>query len=1035
MPQTATFDHYEVLTRDDGSLHELGRGAMGVTYKAFDTRLLFPVCLKVINAAYLNSEVARQRFIREARSAARLRHRNVASVFHLGTEGETWFYAMEFIDGETVDAIIRREGTLGPRVALEITTQVARALNAAAQRGLVHRDIKPSNLMLVHEDNEVLAKVIDFGLAKTLVSEGEDSPTLSMGGFVGTAHFASPEQLEEREIDVRSDIYSLGVTLWFMLAGKPPFGGSIAQVMNQHLSKPPPFDEFKTLPPPVIDLLRRMLEKKPEDRFQTPAALRKTIEEILSEMPDAPAEEAPAPAQEEVFDTVLESAAQRAGETRFEVGVTIAGRYRITEALGETTAFRVFRAEDDAHQRDVRILVFHKDILSDTAACATLQREVERLKQAPHPNLLGLFDFETIENASFIAMEWTEGFSLRDLLRARRELRAEEAILLLKQAAVGVDHALEQGLTGLEFRMHRMMLHFEEPVEKETLLRQPLARWPAFTLKLDPLGATHDLASSQTWAGGQTMIGGASLSALDGANSKGRYIRSLATVIYEVLGGTVSPGMQEGAGLATSRYTPLATLSEDGNQVLKRALDPTSSFTGAQDFCDALAQFDGLQATRRDPFPTAGKRIPSPPPAPFRPPPPLPGIPVRRPFRPARLPVGIAGAGLALLVICAAGIFYMTRKPPAQTKPFSTPAIVDGRADRRREAEKKADEMKRAQEDKALAEQNARKKELAKALGDGEKMEAGGNIRGALERYLNVVKDFPDIGPLPGRNHIETLLGSLRQNKPLLTADQFDSMRDLMVKAAQQKVLSAMVLMGRRLKEKEPEQSFEWYRKAATAGDPEACYRVGKALSEGIPGVVGKDQKLARQYFEDAVEKGDMPSKAALGEYLVQGYGGEKDETRGIKLLDEAVAADDAHAMNFLGDILVKRAKKRPKREHRTAYEEYAEAFRLFNRSKELGDVKAFANLGLLYMQGAVPGARGPDYETAVALFAEGAKKSDPFSMYSYARCLEGGIGIKKDLAEAKVWDAKAIKTGDKDFIRWCNDHQINLPDEPAPFQ
>ena len=114
MPETVTFDHYEVLTRDDGSLHELGRGAMGITYKAFDTNLRIPVALKVINATFLNSEVARQRFIREARSAAKLRHRNVASVFHLGMESDAYFYAMEFIDGETVDALIKRQGRAQP---------------------------------------------------------------------------------------------------------------------------------------------------------------------------------------------------------------------------------------------------------------------------------------------------------------------------------------------------------------------------------------------------------------------------------------------------------------------------------------------------------------------------------------------------------------------------------------------------------------------------------------------------------------------------------------------------------------------------------------------------------------------------------------------------------------------------------------------------------------------------------------------------------------------------------------------------------
>jgi serine/threonine protein kinase/TPR repeat protein len=1027
MPQTATFDHYEVLTRDDGSLYELGRGAMGVTYKAFDTRLLYPVCLKVINAAYLNSEVARQRFIREARSAAKLRHRNVASVFHLGTEGDTWFYAMEFIDGETVDAVIKRQGTLAPKAALEITAQVARALNAAAQRGLVHRDIKPSNLMLVQEDNEVLAKVIDFGLAKTLAAEGEDAPTLSMGGFVGTAHFASPEQLEEREIDVRSDIYSLGITLWYMLAGKPPFGGSIAQVMNQHLSKLPPFGEFKTLPPAVTDLLRKMLEKNPADRFQTPAKLRKAIEDALAQMPDAPAEEAPTPGDGEALDRVLGTASQRPGETRFETGVTIAGRYRIAEAFGERNACRVFRAEDHGRQRDVRLLVLDKEILNDSAACTALEREVERLRQAPHPNLLGLFDFETIENASFIAMEWTNGFSLRDLLRARRQLGAEEAILLLKQAAAGIDHALRTDLTGIEFRLHQVMLHFAEPFQKETLLRQALSQWPAFTLKLDPLGATHDFASSQTWAGGRTMIGGSSPSNPLGADARGRYIRSLAAVGYELLGGTISPGMQDGAGLAASRYTPLATLSEDGNQVLQRALDPSPSFAGAQDFCNALAQFVGLPAARREPMPAVAKPMPSSPPATLPP-----ALPTRPVLKRSGAPLGMASAVAALLVIIGGGTYYMIHKTPAHREPPAPPA---GKEEQRREAENKANEEKRAMEESTLAEQQARKKKLASAVSEGEKMETEGNIRGALERYLEIAKNFPDTGPLPARNHIETLVDNLRQNEPPLTTDQFESMRDLIVKAAQQKVVSAMVLMAQRLKEKQPEESFQWYKKAADAGDSEACYRVGKVLSEGTPGVVLKDQKKAREYFERAADKGDMPSKAALGEYLLQGYGGERDETRGLKLLYEAIAARDAHAMNFLGDYLVKKAKKRPRREHRAASEEYGEAFRLFTESKNLGDVKALANLGLLYMQGVVPGAGGPDYETAVALFAEGAKKSDPFSMYSYARCLEAGVGIKKDQFEANSWDAKAAKMGDKDFIKWCNDHKINLPGEPMPVQ
>ena len=302
MAEKIVFDHYEVLLREDGSLFELGRGAMGITYKAFDTNLRVNVALKVINAKYLESEVAQQRFMREARAAAQLRHPNVASVFHLGTSRDAFFYAMEFVDGETVESFIKRNGPIDPVVTLRITLQVTRALAAASKHHLVHRDIKPANLMLVREDDDFLVKVIDFGLAKSIKhGENDDLATLSMGGFVGTAHFASPEQLEEKEIDVRSDIYSLGVTLWYMLAGQAPFGGSLAQVMSQHLHKPPPLEKLQNLPECVRTVVGHMIEKDPAKRPQTPAALRGELENCLALIEAAP------PVGEQDFPTIFEA--------------------------------------------------------------------------------------------------------------------------------------------------------------------------------------------------------------------------------------------------------------------------------------------------------------------------------------------------------------------------------------------------------------------------------------------------------------------------------------------------------------------------------------------------------------------------------------------------------------------------------------------------------------------------------------------------------------------------------------------------------
>ena len=293
--------------REDGTYQELGRGAMGVTYKAFDTNLRIPVALKVINATFINSEVARQRFVREARAAAALRHPNVASVFHLAIYGDAYFYAMEFVDGETLESLIRRSGPIAPTLALQITIQVARALAAASKLSLVHRDIKPANLMILHQDEELVVKVIDFGLAKSFGAEAEDLATVSMGGFVGTPHFASPEQLEERDLDVRSDIYSLGITLWYMLAGRTPFGGTLAQVMSQHLSKPPPFEQLE-MPSAMAALLKRMLAKEAGERFQTPTELRKAAEQCADSLKGISLAPPQGAADPEDFATVAEDA-------------------------------------------------------------------------------------------------------------------------------------------------------------------------------------------------------------------------------------------------------------------------------------------------------------------------------------------------------------------------------------------------------------------------------------------------------------------------------------------------------------------------------------------------------------------------------------------------------------------------------------------------------------------------------------------------------------------------------------------------------
>jgi serine/threonine protein kinase len=217
--------------------------------------------------------------LREARAAASVRHPNVASVFHLGRISEDYFYAMEFVEGETLENLIRRSGRLEVKLALEIATQVAAGLAAVHKQKLVHRDIKPSNIMVSLEDaRTVRAKIIDLGLAKP-APEAFSEAAISMPGlFAGTPGFASPEQFVGVAVDIRSDLYSLGVTLWQMLTGQAPFRGSSAEVMHQHQHAPLPVEQLKAVPQPLVVLLELLLEKDPARRFQSPA-------ELLSLMP------------------------------------------------------------------------------------------------------------------------------------------------------------------------------------------------------------------------------------------------------------------------------------------------------------------------------------------------------------------------------------------------------------------------------------------------------------------------------------------------------------------------------------------------------------------------------------------------------------------------------------------------------------------------------------------------------------------------------------------------------------------------------
>ena len=874
--------------------------------------------------------------------------------------------------------------------------------------------------MLVEDEDELLAKVIDFGLAKASVAAGADGAVkLSKGGFVGSPPFASPEQWEDREIDTRSDIYSLGITLWFMLTGQPPFAGSVTQVMSQHFSKPPPFEKLEKLPSPVTDVLRKMIAKDPDERFQTPSELRKAIETVLENSahigaalaPDADAAESP-----EDFATLTDYSLLRPDDGSIDTETPIANRYQIAQSCGETNEGRVFRAYDTERRREVRLIVLHPETLGDQIALSAIEREVEKLATVRHPQLLGVFGFETAEPGSFLVLEWTEGFSLLDLLKARRKLNADEALMLLDQAARGIDHALSIGLMGLGFGLHQMRIHFPEPIESETLLRAPISEWPNFALKLYPLGAARDIANSQTWAGEQTMPEGGDQRAA--ADARSEYIQALAVVAYELLGGTLSPIALCGPEGSGARYTPLSTLSEGGNEVLRRALDPSRSFPSARAFSAALAKQDGMHIRRHDPKPVSiapqSDGTPPPPPAP------------EKPRRTILKPAAFAGL-LAAVVAVIASIFFVlhlieerTSNSAEQTlantgtvHPSASGAASSSGAAAVDNAAGTPPSPPPATPTPATPPPTRTQEEMLRAsVSAAQALEAKGDWSASLEAWLRVTREHPEYAP--GKSNLETLLSHLRDRPTPITPGEFQGMRKQITEAGNLGILPAMLLLGDNLRKAEPREAFAWYSKAAEKGSATAETALGFMLSQGA-GVDQPDLVKAFEHFQIAANKGDIGGKFALGQCYRAGFGVAKDVNRAVKLLREAADAGDTRAMNDLGDCYV----------HGDGVEKNLEtAFMLFSKAKERGNLNATGNLGVLYLNGDGVAANP---KKAVEIFAGGADAGDSFCMLLYAYCLENGKGVVQNSLQAIAWYRKAAEAGNRKAIEWCIQHSVTI--------
>jgi serine/threonine protein kinase/Tol biopolymer transport system component len=430
----STISHYRILER-------LGGGGMGVVYKAVDLKLDRPVALKFLAGQRGASEESKQRFIREARAASALDHPAICTIYEIDETGDgALFIAMALCEGETLRDRIER-GPLPLAEAVGIAEQIAAGLARAHEKGIVHRDVKPANI-IVAPDGRV--KIVDFGIAKL----ADQSRITRAGAAVGTASYMSPEQFHGEPADARTDVWSLGVVIYEMVTGRPPFtGDSEIEIARAILGQSPrPMVSLRPGMPPALErLVRHALAKRLEERIGSMDAMRAGLRDL------APALTAAAFSSDD-DRTLLDfpGAPTLLGETGPLVSAgppgDKVGPYEILEILGGGGMGIVYKARDTRLARVVALKFLPPELTRDPQAKERFEQEARAASSLDHPNLCTILELgETPDGRLYLAMPCYDGETLRRRIE-RGPLPVTEAVDIALQIARGLSKAHRSGI-------------------------------------------------------------------------------------------------------------------------------------------------------------------------------------------------------------------------------------------------------------------------------------------------------------------------------------------------------------------------------------------------------------------------------------------------------------------------------------------------------------------------------------------------------------------------------------------------------------
>src|SRR6266478_5242803 len=568
--QKVRFSNFEFMKDPENRPVWLGNGKLERTYQARHCFLDTIVALKIITERYVADATVRQRFLTEARAVAKLSHPHIARLYDFGEMDGVLHYAMEYCGGGSLADYVSNKGPLPLRQTIEIAQQISGALKCAHTAGFIHRDLKPSNIMLTTPDGPPFAKLIDFGLVQPSVPGATrsfaDDQSADGARFLGTPLFASPEQLREEPMDVRTDLFSLGMTLWFLTEGRAPEGGSSAEIAASRLNRESYAARLPaTLPLPFRDVLGRLLEKDRKNRFATAAEMFTALNACAAALGFRRARDYTDPAAAiEWEDTEtpdkepLDSAKVEPTEIE-EVNAPLTSQFNIVTRINEDFTGLNYVGEALGAKGAMSILhVLHPMLLEDESALKSFRLHVAQLMRVDVVEIMRPKAIKRYADYTAVISDKPGGTDLLSVLRTEGTVRLIDAAPLLEKIADACDQLCAAGLPGAQLSAGRIFVESaNDGLSKAQVRLCPRYLAVSEAPELARMNEPEDVSSTMT----TDMLGDPGR-----ADNMGEHFASL---LYRVVAGTNCP---IAASLAGQGYVAVPGLSEQSNRILSMVI-------------------------------------------------------------------------------------------------------------------------------------------------------------------------------------------------------------------------------------------------------------------------------------------------------------------------------------------------------------------------------------------------------------------------------------------------------------------------------